>query len=170
MTGKTAHVGYLLLSRLTSLTRNGQTAQRFESSGGHKVQNPDGLGESRIVNSVNKGNGRVSALPESPIKKEDGYEGNDENSICSSNARVGGCDRGDGGSHMVGARRNRHSAVSGCGGVFRIGRWSDLVHGRLGAQEGKIGAKSFYEVKGGGFYEVKSYWLYFGRFFGRNLG
>ena len=36
MTGKTAHVGYLLLSRLTSLTRNGQTAQRFESSGGHK--------------------------------------------------------------------------------------------------------------------------------------
>ena len=36
MTGKTDHVGYLLLSRLTSLTRNGQTAQRFESSGGHK--------------------------------------------------------------------------------------------------------------------------------------
>ena len=47
MTGKTAHVGYLLLSRLTSLTRNGQTAQRFESSGGRKT-NPDGLGESRI--------------------------------------------------------------------------------------------------------------------------
>ena len=47
MTGKTAHVGYLLLSRLTSLTRNGQTAQRFESSGGHKI-NPDGLGESRF--------------------------------------------------------------------------------------------------------------------------
>ena len=70
MTGKTAHVGYLLLSRLTSLTRNGQTAQRFESSGGHKEQNPDGLGESRIVNSVNKGNGRVSALPESPKQKE----------------------------------------------------------------------------------------------------
>ena len=36
MTGKNAHVGYLLLSRLTSLTRNGQTAQRFESFGGHK--------------------------------------------------------------------------------------------------------------------------------------
>ena len=36
MTGKTAHVGYLLLSRLTSLTRNGQTAQRFESFGVHK--------------------------------------------------------------------------------------------------------------------------------------
>ena len=70
MTGKTAHVGYLLLNRLTSLTRNGQTAQRFESSGGHKEQNPDGLGESRIVNSVNKGNGRVSALPESPKQKE----------------------------------------------------------------------------------------------------
>ena len=70
MTGKTAHVGYLLLSRLTSLTRNGQTAQRFESSGGHKEQNPDGLGESRIVNSVNKGNGRVSSLPESPKQKE----------------------------------------------------------------------------------------------------
>ena len=70
MTGKTAHVGYLLLSRLTSLTRNGQTAQRFESSGGHKEQNPDGLGESRIVNSVNKGNGRVTALPESPKQKE----------------------------------------------------------------------------------------------------
>lgn len=109
---------------------------------------------------------------------DDGYEGNDENSICSSNARVGGCDRGDGGSHMVGARRNRHSAVGGCGGVFRVGRWSDLVHGRLGAQEGEIGAKSFYEVKGGGFYEVKclplyevkSYWLYFGGFLGRKFG
>ena len=33
-------------------------------------QNPDGLGESRIVNSVNKGNGRVTALPESPKQKE----------------------------------------------------------------------------------------------------
>ena len=32
------HVGYLLLSRLTSLTRNGQTAQRFESFGGHKYK------------------------------------------------------------------------------------------------------------------------------------
>ena len=70
MTGKTAHVGYLLLSRLTSLTRNGQTAQRFESSGGHKEQNPDGLGESRMFNSVNKGNGRVTDLPESPKQKE----------------------------------------------------------------------------------------------------
>ena len=69
MTGKTAHVGYLLLSRLTSLTRNGQTAQRFESSGGHKEQNPDGLGESRMFNSVNKGNGRVTALPESLNKR-----------------------------------------------------------------------------------------------------
>ena len=69
MTGKTAHVGYLLLSRLTSLTRNGQTAQRFESSGGHKEQNPDGLGESRMFNSVNKGNGRVTAMPESLNKR-----------------------------------------------------------------------------------------------------
>ena len=63
---------------------------------------------------------------------------------------------------MVGARRNRHSAVGGCGGVFRFGRWSDLVHGRLGSQEGEIGAKTLYEVKSMPLYEVKCTWLHFG--------
>ena len=53
-----------------------------------------------------------------------------------------------------------------------------MVHGRLGAQEGEIGAKTLYEVKGGGFYEVKGgafyevkgFWLHFWRFFGRKFG
>ena len=53
-----------------------------------------------------------------------------------------------------------------------------MVHWGLGAQEGKIGAKTlyevkgdgFYEVKGGGFYEVKGFGLHFGRFFGRKFG
>ena len=123
--------------------------------------NPDGLGESRMFNSVNKGNGRVTALPESPKQKgEDGYEGNDENSICSCNARTGGCDRGDGGAHMVGARRTEHRATGGRVGVLR-GCWrSDLVHGGLGAQEGKIGAKTLYEVKSMPLYEVKCRPLY----------
>ena len=142
-------------------------------------KNPDGLGESRIVNSFNKGNGRVSALPESPKqKKEDGYEGNDENSFWYSDARVGGCDRGDGGAHLVGTRRTEHWATGGRVGVLR-GRWiRHLVHGRLGATKGEIRAKTLYEVKsmplyevkGGGFYEVKGFGLHFGRFFGKFLG
>ena len=69
MTGKTAHVGYLLLSRLTSLTRNGQTAQRFESSGGHKDKTLTAWVKVGYINSVNKGNGRVTALPESQNKR-----------------------------------------------------------------------------------------------------
>ena len=114
------------------------------------------MGESRIVNSFNKGNGRVSALPESQKQKgEDGYEGNDENSICGCNACTGGGDRGDGGANMVGTRRTEHRATGGRVGVLR-GRWiRDLVHWGFGAQEGKIVAKTFYEVKGGCFYEVK---------------
>ena len=61
---------------------------------------------------------------------------------------------------MVGARRAEHRATGGRVGVLR-GCWrSDLVHGGLGAQEGKIGAKTLYEVKGGGFYEVKCRPLY----------
>ena len=111
-------------------------------------------------------------------KGDDGYEGNDENSICSSNARVGGCDRGDGGAHMVGTRRTEHWATGGRVGVLRGRRIRNLVHGGFGATKGEIGAKTLYEVKGGGFYEVKggafyevkSTGLHFGRFFGRFFG
>ena len=111
-------------------------------------------------------------------KGDDGYEGNDENSICGCDARVGGCDRGDGGAHMVGTRRTEHWATGGRVGVLRC-RWiRDLVHGRLCAQEGEIGAKGFYEVKGGcfyevkggGFYEVKSLQLYEGEISGNSSG
>ena len=79
---------------------------------------------------------------------------------------------------MVGARRTEHRATGGRFGVLR-GRWiRDLVHGRLGSQEGKIGAKTLYEVKGGGFYEVKGgafyevkcLHLYEGRFSGDSSG
>ena len=64
MTGKTPTP-----DAAVNTNRERPTAERFDSSVGTK-NNPDDLGESRIVNSVNKGNGRVSSLPESPKQKE----------------------------------------------------------------------------------------------------
>ena len=79
---------------------------------------------------------------------------------------------------MVGTRRTEHRATGGRFGVLR-GRWiRDLVHGGLGAQEGKIGAKTLYEVKSlplyevkcRPLYEVKCLPLYDGRFSGDSSG
>ena len=79
---------------------------------------------------------------------------------------------------MVGTRRTEHRATGGRVGVLR-GCWrSDLVHGGLGAQEGKIGAKTLYEVKSmplyevrcRPLYEVKCMPLYEGRFSGDSSG
>ena len=79
---------------------------------------------------------------------------------------------------MVGTRRTEHRATGGRFGVL-LGRWiRDLVHGRLGAQEGKIVAKTLYEVKSlplyevkcRPLYEVKCLPLYEGRFSGDSSG
>ena len=79
---------------------------------------------------------------------------------------------------MVGTRRTEHRATGGRVGVLR-GRWiRDLVHWGLGSQEGKIGAKTLYEVKYmplyevkcRPLYEVKCLTLYEGRFSGDSSG